>query len=558
MAAINFFPGIKHVGFYLDDWVMLNTLARGPQNFFELFNYYFSADPRVVKRPLEALHFMLMFKLFGLKPLGYHVFNLILEVLSAWLLYFCLHRLTRSMPVALVTSILFLIYPSHNSTHYWVVCSSVGMSMILYLGSLLADIEAVLRDKKWLHAVSGILFLASLLNYEVFLPLGAVNVLVVLTLSLRLSNSPIKNSLLCTGALSLAFLIELGYLRFIVPLLAEAWMHNVKLDLSLMLSTLGAGVALNLPWTSFSFFLSRAGQALAEGLQPVSWILLVLSLLVLGGAISISHVIKRVDEGEELALSPVSLSLIGAIAVLVSYTIFGLNDSYGPTFDSLVNRVNAGATVGLAFVFSAFCLWLKLAVGSSGGRFLASLSVTSLPLVLIFVVANWALAKPYILSWQVQSQIVSCVKKQEERLKSASSLLLINVPRYVNESPVFDGVWDFQNMIRLKLGRNDINGGVVGDRFKFFRDRVLDAPGDMVLATYKVDGLYVMISPEGTLIPVRSIDHLLALVEEKGMQFENDKTLPDKWRSQLEASKSGKAGQGENLIENSIIKKTFD
>ena len=151
MAAINFFPGIKHVGFYLDDWVMLNTLARGPQNFFELFNYYFSADPRVVKRPIEALHFMVMFKLFGLKPLGYHVFNLILEVLSAWLLYFCMHRLTRSMPVALVTSILFLIYPSHNSTHYWVVCSSVGMSMILYLGSLLADIEAVLRDKKCLH-----------------------------------------------------------------------------------------------------------------------------------------------------------------------------------------------------------------------------------------------------------------------------------------------------------------------------------------------------------------------------------------------------------------------
>lgn len=548
VAMVCFLPSIKHVGFYLDDWIMLNTLSSGPQDFIDLFKHYFSADPRVVKRPIEALHFELMFKLFGVKPLGYHVFNLVMEILSTWLLFLCLIRVCGSRLISFIAAVFFLLYPSHNATHYWVVCSSVNLSMIFYLGSLLCDIEAVERKLPWLHAVSGLLFLLGLLNYEVFLLLGLLNIAVVAFLNRDSKAECFKAVLFCGGSLSVAFLLDLLYLRLVVPIFSDAWMHHVTFDSSLMWSTIKAGVELNLPWVGFDFFLNQAGQKWNDGISSNSWAMLVAVSLALFG--SMTYFWKQ-DAAAEEASHPVWYLALGAMVVVASYVIFGLNDSYGPTFHSLVNRVNTGATIGIAFILCSIALGLRNVIGAGRLSFLIVSAVLVVPLITLLMLADWALAKPYLLSWQLQAHIRSCLKNQQGALKEAKSILLVNVPRYVNEAPVFDGVWDFQNVVRLTLDRSDIKGGVFSDRIEFAKDRILDAPAGVQLASYDIDGLFLIFSPQGNVVRVNDIHQLLNLVSSRGMQFESDKSLPERWRKQLE-----QPGESSSSVPNASIGKT--
>jgi protein O-mannosyl-transferase len=70
--------------------------------------------------PLTWLSLMLDYSIFGLKPFGYHLINLLFHVLNTVLLFLILHRMTKTLwPGALIAA-LFAVHPLHVESVVWI------------------------------------------------------------------------------------------------------------------------------------------------------------------------------------------------------------------------------------------------------------------------------------------------------------------------------------------------------------------------------------------------------------------------------------------------------
>src|SRR5215469_16090051 len=77
--------------FYYDDWVELARIdVADDHSIIALFTEWMKLDPI---RPVEGIYHVLAYKVFGLKPLGYHIFCVVIFMANAVLFYFCLLRL---------------------------------------------------------------------------------------------------------------------------------------------------------------------------------------------------------------------------------------------------------------------------------------------------------------------------------------------------------------------------------------------------------------------------------------------------------------------------------
>jgi len=557
LQVICFGPIMTHVGFYLDDWATLAFLHFAPKEggYLGLLHYYLFNDSRVLIRPLEVLHFGTIYFLCADKPLLYHLVNLLFEAFSSLFLYCILVRLSGQRAIALAASLCLLLYPSHDSTRYWVICSSVTLSLALYLFSFLASIKATDHyldgERKpfylWL-SLSFLSFLLSLLNYETFLPMAALTVLTVLVMAWRRQKDWKKAGLAATIiALPLALSVGglLVFLKVIVPKLGHGYAHAITFDAKVMLATIGQGLSLNTPWQAVPFFYGQAQSALAV-LTSSEIVRLVVLLVVAGTALFYLLVGDKKDSPAsepseisgsqgQLSLQPVDFLLLGLFAIFVSYTIFGLSPDYLPTYITLVNRVNTAASLGVVLVLVAVLQW-------SASALLKSLPVAGNPLfkglfltaacavLLLFTLADWGLAKPWIVSWTTQKEVRGAVSQLTDKLDDKASLLLISCPRYVMWSPVFDGVWDFQNMVRITLNRPLFNANVVSERLSLSPTGLKDVSYGYECGSYPFDDLYLMVAPHPQLLAVKSAAQFVDLVEQRGMTFGFDKKTLSKWK----------------------------
>lgn len=531
-----FGPIFKRVGFYLDDWITLNLIKFGPQSFFESYHHYLISDPRVIVRPVEAFYYAAEFCLFGVHPLGYHLVNAGLEVAAALVLYRALAELTDRPALSLVAGLLLIIYPNHDVTHYWATCSSENLSLALSMASLLFTTEAVKRSRPILHIWSIVCFALSMFCYETFLPLVSLNVFFAFLLARRKSadDAAIKQ----TGMVAVPFIVTVGallvYSRLIAPHIGKAQVHAIQFDFGNIFSTIAEGVRINFSPYTLQFFGDRAAQGLAHNSATNLAATAVITTLIIGAAI---FWLAKSDLNEE---QPVYLVPIGLITVVLSYSIFGLNPEYVPTFQTILNRINEGAAVGIA-IFIAGCLavLLKILARFTCNRIVqtAVILLVLMPLLAFSFLANRGYAWPWILSWQTQTAIRDSLAKQSDRFHSGDSIILANCPRYVMWSPLFDGVWDFQPMLQLTLNNPSIKGGVVSERMKIAGNELRDISRGVVCNTYLFDHLFVVIPPDGEIFPIKNAEEFISLIESRGFGFGLDRRIIKKWRLQLVESK---------------------
>jgi hypothetical protein len=563
-------PIVTHVGFYLDDWATLSFLHFAPKTggYLGLLHYYLFNDSRVLIRPLEVLHFGTIYYLCGDKPLGYHIVNMIFEIASSLLLYKILVRLTARRAAALIGAIFLLLYPSHDSTRYWVICSSVTLSLLLYLGSLQAAIvgtDCYLRGVKKqalvFQLLGFLLFFLSLLNYEIFLPFAAVTVLVCAAMAWRQGQKFVLPAAFAALPLILGAVALLIYLKVLVPMLGHGYAHAISLEPKVMISTIGQGLSLSMPWQAGPFFLEQAGNAVAvltssekirlvlialAGVLPVLWLayldnqeLIDVAMKSLVGSAPALETSEgsagEPDAATSTALRPLDLLILSAFAVFLSYTIFGLSPDYMPTFITLVNRVNTGASIGIAIFIAALFQALATRVGRS--RSLVVAGVGALAMLLLFTLADWGLSKPWVVSWTTQKEVRQAVSQLKGKIDPQAALLLVSCPRYVMWSPVFDGVWDFQNMVRITLDQPQFNANVVSERMSISAAGIKDVSYGYECGVYPFNKLFLMVAPHPELYPIRSGDAFVDMVEQRGMSFGLDKKTLSKWRSEYLTTK---------------------
>jgi hypothetical protein len=162
------------LGLYSDDWALLASMKLSErQSLVDVFTEIVRIHDHEI-RPVQFFEFAVLYKLFGLDPLGYHLTNAVIFLLNLVLLFLLVRALGQSRVLALSVAVVFMLVPSYSTDRFWIASAAANLSMFFFLLSLHAHWQA-LRDPqhdfwRWeAFAVLGVL--ASGFCYEVFLPL---------------------------------------------------------------------------------------------------------------------------------------------------------------------------------------------------------------------------------------------------------------------------------------------------------------------------------------------------------------------------------------------------
>src|SRR5512144_2532155 len=132
---------LRGLGFYSDDWAFLADMngSREP-TIWSAFEALYRDDMRM--RPVQILVLAVLFRLFKLDPLGYHLVNTTLLGAGAVLCYLVCRELGIWRHLALAVALVFSVLPHYSTDRLWVATIQVTLSMTLYLLSLHADLRA--------------------------------------------------------------------------------------------------------------------------------------------------------------------------------------------------------------------------------------------------------------------------------------------------------------------------------------------------------------------------------------------------------------------------------
>lgn len=114
--------------------------------------------------PLTLLSHMLDVSLFGLKPGGHHLVNVVWHVLNTLLVLTLLHRLTGQFWRSLAVAFFFALHPLHVESVAWISARKDVLFLAFAMLSLLAWTEWLTTRRKPWYAASLMLFLLSLLS----------------------------------------------------------------------------------------------------------------------------------------------------------------------------------------------------------------------------------------------------------------------------------------------------------------------------------------------------------------------------------------------------------
>jgi len=133
LAAVLAYANSLNVPLIYDDYVFIsdNETIRtlGPLQKFLLSPAYAEYVASIVYRPLTLFSFALNYAVGGLRPTGYHVVNLLLHTLNAFLVFFMLRRLGFRIEPSLSGSLIFAIHPVHTEAVTWIS----GRGNVLFL-----------------------------------------------------------------------------------------------------------------------------------------------------------------------------------------------------------------------------------------------------------------------------------------------------------------------------------------------------------------------------------------------------------------------------------------
>lgn len=182
-VLITYIPAMRG-GYIWDDdrYVTKNITLRDSAG---LKRIWFDVGATPQYYPLVFTSFWIERRIWGARPAGYHLTNVILHAANAVLLLVALRRL--KIPGAWVAATLFAVHPVHVESVAWITERKNVLSGMFYLGALLAYLrfsgiekpDAQRPDRWRFYVLSLILFTAALLSKTVTCTLPAVIALVL-------------------------------------------------------------------------------------------------------------------------------------------------------------------------------------------------------------------------------------------------------------------------------------------------------------------------------------------------------------------------------------------
>ncbi|MFQ5510318.1 MAG: hypothetical protein ACE5EO_00560 [Candidatus Krumholzibacteriia bacterium] len=118
-------------------------------------------------RPLtKYIYFRLMYPLFGLNPLPYHIVSLVLHFLNSVLIFLLLRRLRISRVPALVVTLFFALHVGFLSVIAWISCIQQLLSALLALSTLHLALRTQGRSRLFFTTASAVTYVLALAAME--------------------------------------------------------------------------------------------------------------------------------------------------------------------------------------------------------------------------------------------------------------------------------------------------------------------------------------------------------------------------------------------------------
>ena len=432
LGGLAYAPHIRHGGFYYDDWAnAANALyPPGHRSFGEALSVFSSVT---IYRPGLVVYVPLTYFVLGTHMAYQLAWATALAIAASVMLYGILRTLGVPVVHAWLIAALTLVYPWSDATRLWVNGSQVTLSLDFTLAGVWLAIEG-LRRRSWpMHCCAAILYLLSLLTYEVTLPVIA------------------------SAGLLYVFLTDWRTAR-------SRWAVDIGL---VMAGALWVGSHTTRTASGVSGSISHLGEIISGGgdilgrtllptYEPHTALALVILLTVVSAGVVVS---RRMPEIRGLSWSLrgwVLLAFAGiAVAVLGWIMFIPANPYYTPVIWGLTNRVNGLAGFGLVmFVYADIAIGATLLVHflpRARRLFAAGSVVLGLLLGFAYVHVLERHIRVWNAAYQAEMAGIGEMRMQFPRLPHGTTVFTSDYPAYETLGvPIFSSDWDVNGMIRVQ------------------------------------------------------------------------------------------------------------
>jgi hypothetical protein len=477
-------PYVHRLGFYSDDWAFFGQYANAQnQTVAGYFEASYSAHHAM--RPVQLWLCAVLYRLFGVEPLGYHVFNAALIVLNPVLCYWLLREVRVPRVVALPAAFIYGLVPSYSTDRYWFLAFAITLSMTACLLSMLADVKAAALDASggfvW-KAAGGVAALVSGLAYEVSLGLLLLTPVLMAVRAWQMTGPPDRRR-----ALYLAVLIAI-HLALLAATAAFKLHTTVRLGAgegglvaqvtSIARQALRPGVAegaygLNVfsaarvHFGTYGVFLGRTVVAAAR-LAP-AWLRPSTALLAAAAFLYLVFAVRSARWPSPTQWAAVILAGLGVFAL--GYAIFLTNYNVQFTAAGIANRSAIAAALGAALSLTgAAGLLASLTPARVRPIVLSALIavVGSSGFLIVNVIANaWAEA------YGKEQAILAGIERRFPTLPRHSTLLLDGMCPYVGPAVVFEANWDLAGALQTLYRDLTVKADIVTPRLTVTDDAIV-------------------------------------------------------------------------------------
>lgn len=176
ITLVAYLPALR-AGFIWDDddYVENNLTLRSVHGLSQI---WFQPITLPQYYPLVHTTFWVEYQLWGLNSFGYHLDNILLHAITAWLLGILLKRL--NLPGAALAAMIFAVHPVHVESVAWITERKNVLSGLLYFASAILFWDFIARPPRhWRYAASLGCFVLALLAKTVTCSLPAAMLLVI-------------------------------------------------------------------------------------------------------------------------------------------------------------------------------------------------------------------------------------------------------------------------------------------------------------------------------------------------------------------------------------------
>jgi len=128
-------------------------------------------------RPVSMVFLMMIHKVWGLNPFGWHLTSILLHLMNTFLVYILLRRISQNTTLSLIAGVIFAVHPIHVEAVTPVYNSMGLLASFFSLGSFLAFINSEGFKKKEFTVLSVALLLLGLFAKEEVIVLPVIFVL---------------------------------------------------------------------------------------------------------------------------------------------------------------------------------------------------------------------------------------------------------------------------------------------------------------------------------------------------------------------------------------------